>query len=493
MIVRAALLSSFLVFSHCASAASPGGGASAAAEPISGPIRVLLITGRNNHNWPFTSRVHAETLEATGRFKVEITEDPEKVLGDAGRLKGIQLYVFDYNDIDSPQVWSEAARRNFVDAISAGAGLVAIHSANNAFKGPPAWAEYEAMVGHMWREGAGHGRFHPFDVDIADADHPVTRGLSPLGQHPDELYHQLSNPQRATTHMLLRAMSAKESGGTGQIEPIAWTIGYGKGRSFVTTLGHVWKNDQASKRSVLDPQFRALLTRGAEWAATGAVTIPASFADVRAQNTLGADEKAAGWKLLFDGVSPIGLRGFKSDKFPEKGWSVQNGEIVHAAQGGGGDIVSSEEFSDFEFTCEWKVARGGNSGIMYRCDEKHNYPWETGREMQILDDEHHKDGQKPKTRAGTMYDLFECREDVVRPWGEWNKATVICKGSKVEHWLNDVKVVEIDTASDEYKKAHASSKFPSMKDFGTTTAGHIALQDHGDEVRFRNIKVRPLK
>jgi hypothetical protein len=130
---------------------------------------------------------------------------------------------------------------------------------------------------------------------------------------------------------------------------------------------------------------------------------------------------------------------------------------------------------------------------MYRCDEKHNYPWETGREMQILDDERHADGKKPKTRAGTMYDIFACSADVARPAGEWNHARIVARGNHIEHWLNGVKVVDTDTGSDGYKQAHAQSKFPGMKDFGTTTRGVIALQDHGDDVWFRNLKVRELK
>ncbi|MFN7019905.1 MAG: family 16 glycoside hydrolase, partial [Phycisphaerales bacterium] len=452
-----------------------------------------LVTGLNNHNWPFTSRVFAETLEATGRFSVEITEQPELSFASADALRRVQLFVFDYNDLDQPQAWDRMAKKNFVQAVKAGAGVVAIHAANNAFKGPPAWSEYEFMVGYMWRDGAGHGKFHEFDVETVDPEHPVTRGLPPIKAHPDELYHKMSNPQLTKPHLLMQAMSSKESGGTGRAEPVAWTLGFGKGRTFVTTLGHVWKGDQASKRSVLDPQFRVLLARGAEWAATGEVTIPTTFNDVRRHNTLSDEERAAGWELLFDGTSPVGLRAFKGEAFPTKGWSVQDGELVHAAQGGGGDIVTRGEYADFEFTCDWKVAKGGNSGIMYRCDEKHNYPWETGREMQILDDEHHNDGKKPKTRAGAMYDLFECGEDVARPWGEWNTARVVCRGPRIEHWLNGVRVVDVDVESDEYREAYGASKFPSMKDFGTTASGHIALQDHGDEVRFRNIKVRRLK
>lgn len=452
-------------------------------------IHALLITGVNNHNWKFTSRVHKDTLEATGRFHVDIVEKPDEFFKDPSGLNRYQVFIVDYNNQGQNVEWGDAAKKHFADAVRAGAGVVAIHAANNSWKG---WADWEKMVGLVWREGAGHGKVHRFDVDIVDADHPVTSGLPVFKDHLDELYHGLSNPQQVRPRLLMQAMSSAESGGTGKFEPMSWTLQFDGGRVFTTALGHVWVGDQASKRSVLDPQFRALIARAAEWAATGNVSLPARWQDVRTHNTLTADEAAAGWQLLFDGTSPVGLRGYKSPEFPGKGWSVKEGCLVHAAQGGGGDIITRDQYGDFEFACEWKVARGGNSGIMYRCDQAHNYPWETGREMQILDDEHHADGKKPKTRAGTMYDLFACDADVARPHGEWNRARVVCRGTVIEHWLNGVRVVAVDTSGDEYRKAYAASKFPSMPDFGKPMSGHIALQDHGDEVWFRNIKVRRL-
>ncbi len=457
------------------------------AEP---PIRALLLTGHNNHNWAFTSRVHKETLESTGLFLVDIAEDPELALSNAEALKKYRLFVIDFNDSHDPRPWDQMVKKNFARAVKAGTGVVAIHAANNAFKG---WSEYEFMLGLMWRDGTGHGKFHEFDVDVLDPEHPITKGLAPFKKHPDELYHNLVNSQKTQPRLLMQAMSNKDSGGTGTVQPMAFTLQFGEGRIFATPLGHVWVGDQASKRSVLDPQFRALLARGSEWAATGRVSLPPTFADVRTHNSLSPDEQAEGWNLLFDGTSPSGLRGFKSDKFPDKGWVIKDATLVHTNQGGGGDLVTKDQFENFAFECEWKVAKGGNSGIIYRCDEDHKFPWETGREMQILDDENHNDGKKPKTRSGTMYDLFECRADVVRPFGEWNRSRITCNGTRIEHWLNGVRVVDIDTASDEYKAALAASKFPSMPDFGKPIKGHIALQDHGDEVAFRNIKVKVLK
>lgn len=456
----------------------------AAAEP---PIRALLITGHNNHNWQYTSRVHEDTLEATGRFEVDVTDEPEKTLADAAALRKYQVFVLDYNDSHAPKRWGSVSEQNFLDAVNAGTGVVVIHAANNAFKG---WTEYEKMVGLLWREGTGHGKFHRFDVEFVDKDHPITKGLADFKDHPDELYHKLVNTQNAKYSLLARALSSTESGGTGQQEPMAFTLEYGKGRVFATPLGHVWNGSDDQKVAVTDPQFRTLLCRGTEWAATGQVTLPATWYDASPLNTLSDEEERDGWKLLFDGKTTNGWKGWRKDKFPEKGWSVKDG--ILSVNKTGGDICTVEQFQDFEFKCDFRCAPSANSGIIYRATEDHNYAWETGYEFQILDDARHADGKKPKTRAGTLYDIIPCAHDVSRPAGEWNHAHIIVKGTRIQHYLNGFKVVDIDTASDEYKEAHAKSKWPGMKDFGTRVKGAIALQEHGDFVEFCNIKVKKL-
>jgi type 1 glutamine amidotransferase len=465
----------------------------AAQAPVSEPpIKTLLVTGFNNHNWQYTSRVHKDTLEGCGRFVVDITDDPKSTLADAATLSQYQLVVLDYNDSQAktPQRWGEAAEANFVKAVRGGAGVVAIHAADNAFVG---WKDYEQMMGLMWISGTtGHGKFHPFKVEFTDRDHPISKGLSDFTTD-DELYHKLVNTQKAEFKLLAQAFDAKEINGSGENEPMALVHEFGKGRVFATPLGHVWGGPDDPHTSVVNPGFKALLVRGAEWAATGKVTLPTEWRDVRTHNALSDAERSAGWTLLFDGKSPAGLKGYKQDKMPDKGWSVVDGTLRHGAGGGGGDLSTVREYGDFEFACDWKAAPGANSGIIYRVTEDHDYCWQTGREMQILDNAGHADGKKPKTRAGTMYDLFPCAEEVCRPAGEWNHARVLCKGTHIEQWLNGVKVVDVDTAGDEYKKALAASKFTAMPDFGTKMKGHICLQDHGDEVWFRDIKVRELK
>ncbi len=458
------------------------------AEP---PIHALLLTGQNNHNWQYISRLHQDTLQDTGRFQVEVADDAPAALADAAGLKKYQLIVLDYN---GPR-WGEKAEANFLDAVKNGTGVVVIHASNNAFVG---WTEYEKLCGLMWvKDVTGHGQSHSFDIKMADHDHPITKGLPDFKGHPDELYHKLVNTQHADMKVLATAFDAKDIGGTGQDEPVAVVLTYGKGRIFHTPLGHTWLNsdkfdNDGTKTSGTDPQFKTLLARGAEWAATGAVTLPVEWSDARAHNVLSDAEKVAGWKLLFDGSSSAGWHGFKTKAFPEK-WAIAGG-VMHrpAGEGEGPDIVTDGEYRDFEFAVDWKAAKGSNSGIIYRCTEDHDYSWQTGPEMQILDDAVHADGRKAKTRAGTLYDVVPCAFDVARPAGEWNHARIVVKGTHVEHWLNGFKVVDIDTASPEYKKAVAESKWAKSADYNSKPAGHIALQDHGDEVWFRDIKVRDL-
>jgi len=463
-------------------------------------IRALLLTGQQNHDWPYTSRVHKETLEATGRFTVDLSTTPTESLADAGALGAYKVFVLDYN---GPR-WGAQAEKNFLDAVRAGAGVVVIHASNNSFvsdKPEEDWPEYQKLVGLVWVKGTtGHGKFHPFDVKYTVRNHPITNGLPDMKAHPDELYHKLVNTQRSNAMPIATAFSSPEGGGTGQDEPMATVGSYGKGRVFHTALGHVWANSPEQHASVNDPQFKILLARGAEWAGTGRVSLAAAWefgqpgADAAPANTLSDAEKAAGWTLLFDGTKPAGFKSFKKAGFPDKGWEAVDGTLHVKAQGGGGDVVTAEEYENFEFACDWKVSPGANSGIIYlAAEEGFDYPWQTGPEMQILDNSRHVDGKSPLTSAGALYALIACPQDVTRPVGEWNTARIVKKGKRVEHWLNGVKVVEYDLGGVELKALISASKFKSMPAFATKNKGRIALQDHGDDVWFRNIKVREIK
>jgi hypothetical protein len=234
-------------------------------------------------------------------------------------------------------------------------------------------------------------------------------------------------------------------------------------------------------------------------AGVGALAIQSLRADEKkgeaaaaAPNTLTDAEKAAGFKLLFDGKSLDGWKGYRKDK-PGAGWETVDGSLVLNKKGAG-DIITVEEFGAFELLIDWKISPKGNSGVMYHCDESEGAPYMTGPEMQVLDNKGHGDGKNPLTSAGACYALYPPAKDMTKPVGEWNSARlVVHPDGKVEHWLNGEKVVEYVKGSDEWKDKVAKSKFKGWKKFGTLSKGHIDLQDHGDHVEFRNIKVRSLE
>lgn len=211
-------------------------------------------------------------------------------------------------------------------------------------------------------------------------------------------------------------------------------------------------------------------------------------------NTLTAQERKAGWRLLFDGKSTKGWRGFRKPE-PPAGWQVQDGLLVRADKGG--DIMTVDQFGDFELTLEWRMSQNGNSGVIYRATEDENTPWKTGPEYQLLDDAGHPDAKAGKDgnhRAGSLYDVYPPAKDVVKPAGEWNSTRIVARGNKIEHWLNGEKVVDAEIGSADWNARVAGSKWAKISPdkFAQMPRGHIALQDHGDLVEFRNIKIRVL-
>jgi len=200
-------------------------------------------------------------------------------------------------------------------------------------------------------------------------------------------------------------------------------------------------------------------------------------------------DQAAGWKLMFNGTSLDGWRGYKTET-PPTGWSARNGELVR--DGAGGDLMTVEQYGDFEMRFDWKVTANGNSGVIYRIATTEQYPWQTGPEYQVLHNAGHADGKNPITSAGSNYAVNPPVKDVTKPAGEWNEARLIARGQHVEHWLNDVKVVEYEVGSADWQARVKASKFAKLANYGRLTRGHIALQDHGDLVSYRNLKIKPL-
>lgn len=206
-------------------------------------------------------------------------------------------------------------------------------------------------------------------------------------------------------------------------------------------------------------------------------------------NTLTDEEKKAGWVVLFDGKSAENFRNFKKEGLSPK-WVIKDGALTLTGRGGG-DILTKKEYGSFEFTVDYKISKGGNSGLMYHVKETAGTPWRTGPEIQIQDNIGGRDPQK----AGWLYQLYRPAEgvDATKPAGEWNTMRILITPEKCVHWMNGTKYVEYVKGSDDWKKKVAASKFSKFKGFGEATSGFICLQDHGNVVSFRNIKVREVK
>lgn len=182
------------------------------------------------------------------------------------------------------------------------------------------------------------------------------------------------------------------------------------------------------------------------------------------------------WRSLFDGKTTAGWRGYRQKTMPD-GWTVVDGALTRA--GKGGDIITVDQFGDFELTLEWNVAPNANSGVFFRVTEDDPVIWHEAPEIQVIDNAY-KGGLKPAQAAGANYDLHAPARDVTRPPGQWNAMRILVKGSHVEQWLNGVKIVEYELGSDDWKRRVQAGKFNEFPRYGQARRGHIGLQDHGD-------------
>jgi hypothetical protein len=221
-------------------------------------------------------------------------------------------------------------------------------------------------------------------------------------------------------------------------------------------------------------------------------------AALAAENTLTDQEQATGWKLLFDGKTTAGWRARASAELPQEGWKAADGVLTIAKNAKAGDIITMESFTSFDLTFDFKVTPGANSGVKYfvqpgsKPGDKHGL----GCEYQVLDDDLHPDaklGHDGNRKTASLYDVIPAPANKkLNAVGAWNCGRILVNGKHVEHWLNGVKTVEYDRGSDAFKAAVAKSKFAKQKDFGGAAAGHILLQDHNDEVAYRNLKIKTL-
>lgn len=187
-------------------------------------------------------------------------------------------------------------------------------------------------------------------------------------------------------------------------------------------------------------------------------------------------------------------RGFRRQDLPAS-WTNEGGVIAFAplpGEGQRGDIITRDQYGDFELEYEWRISEGGNSGVIYRATEDEQTPWRTGPEMQVLDDQTHADGRIPSHRAGALYDLIVPPENITRPVGEWNQARIMVRGKHIQQWLNGNLTADIVVGSPQWHELYGKSKFAQMPSFASKDRGHISLQDHGDRVWFRNVRIRSL-
>ncbi len=228
---------------------------------------------------------------------------------------------------------------------------------------------------------------------------------------------------------------------------------------------------------------------------TGMIAVAISFiaAPVNAEaqkakhNKLTKKERQEGWKLLFNGKKLNKWRNYKKEAVSD-GWQVKDGTFVWAGRGAG-DIITKKQYDSFEMQLEYKISKGGNSGLMYHVTEEESTPWRTGPEIQIQDN---VDGHDPQL-AGWLYQLYKSETDATKPAGEWNHLRILITPEKCEHYMNGVKYCEYVKGSKDWDERVAKSKFAAFSKFGKATKGHICLQDHGNEVAFRNVKIREVK
>ena len=234
---------------------------------------------------------------------------------------------------------------------------------------------------------------------------------------------------------------------------------------------------------------RSLLALALIAGAVSLAVVPAGAGDAAAPNTLTARETKDGWKLLFDGKTLDGWRVFKGKD--TKGWAVKDGAIF-LEKPGSGDLLTDAQYGDFEFRVDWKFAdpknKANNSGIIYRAGEQGAETWVTGPEMQVMNER--PKALPNKNSAGALYDLYAPKSNALKPADEWNTFKIVANGKHLEQWVNGVKVVDCDIGSADWNKRLAKSKWQKNKLFASLPSGHLALQDHGAQISFRNLKIK---
>ena len=426
--------------------------------------RVLYVTQSAGFAHPVLP-LSEQILPALGReheaFEVDVARDVSGITAEnLARYRAVVFYTTGELPMDASQ------KAAFLDFIRSGNGFVGVHSATDTFYD---WAEYGELIGgyfdnHPWRQEVA--------VRVEDRGHPATHHLGASFRISDEIY-QFKSWDRARVDVLLNLDPSSvdtETDGVHRTDgdfALAWTRNYGAGRMFYTALGHeddVWR----------DPRFQKLLVEGIGWA----------------MNTRGASETTDGWRSLFDGKTTAGWRGYQRDDMPD-GWQAVDGTLARVGQAG--DIITIDRFASFDLRFEWKLAEGSNSGIFFGVSEEGDAVWHSGPEYQLLHNAGHSDGQSPITSAGSNFAVHPPARDVTRPVGAWNEGRLVVNGPRVEHWMNGVKLLDYELGSADWQDRVTASKFTELPLYGRVSPGHLAIQDHGDPVWFRNIRIRELE
>ncbi len=412
-----------------------------------------------------------EKLALEYNFSMYHTEDANHFTDDNLAQYDVIIFLNTTGDIlDDDQ---QASMERFVRQ---GKGFVGVHSATDTEYD---WPWFVKLIGGNFDS---HPKVQEARLRVVDHSHLSTQLLPSDWVRTDEWYNFKNfNPD---VHVLLDLdESTYEGGNHGGSHPFAWYHEYDGGRVFYTCCGH-------TKETYEEHAFLAHLMGGIKYAA----------GKLEYMNTLSEKEEADGWRLLFDGKTTNGWRNYQKDGIGSS-WVVKEGTLtleVEEMENGrtrskdGGDIITTEQFENFELALEWKISPCGNSGIMFGISEDSQYQrvWHTGPEMQVLDNTCHPDAKIHTHRAGDLYDLIACREETVKPAGEWNQVRIRIDDGKGTFWLNGVQVVEFEMFTPEWNAMVAESKFKDLPDFAKHRKGHISLQDHNDEVSYRNIKIK---
>ena len=348
-----------------------------------------------------------------------------------------------------------------------------------------------------------NGRVHGYQIEIDPSKRAWSAGIYDEGRRgwlydlKDDPAAQKAFKQNEWNHYRIEAIGDTLKTWINDI-PAAYLIDGKTASGFIALQVHSIDKNEEPGKEIIWKNIKIITDNPLKY------SLQSPLSPVTTKNKLTSDESKNGWKLLWDGFTTTGWRGAKLDDFPQEGWVIENGELTVLPSGGaesaaGGDIVTKEVYGDFELKVDFKITEGANSGIKYYVDTDLNKgPGSSiGLEYQILDDKRHPDaklGNHEGSRTlASLYDLIKADTNKpVNPIGQWNTAHIISKGNHVEHWLNGMKVLEYERKSDTYRKLVAESKYVDWPNFGESKKGHILLQDHGNKVSFRNIKIKPL-